>query len=81
MKKFYKWIMNHWSKNIWESRITILKRFRFHPRLISFSVDSPSLLPDLLFYFVHVGINSSGDTNKVKRTEEIGIVQTSLHAH
>ena len=33
MKKFYKWIMNHWSKNIWQSRIIILKRFRFHPRL------------------------------------------------
>ena len=32
MKKFYKWIMNHWSKNIWESRIIKLKRFRFHPR-------------------------------------------------
>ena len=24
--------MNHWSKNIWKSRIIILKRFRFHPR-------------------------------------------------
>ena len=23
MKKFYKWIMNYWSKNIWESRIII----------------------------------------------------------
>ena len=32
MKKLYKRIMNHWSKNIWESRIIILKRFRFHPR-------------------------------------------------
>ena len=25
--------MNHWSKNIWESRTIILKRFRFHPRV------------------------------------------------
>ena len=26
------WVMSHWSKNIRESRIIILKRFRFHPR-------------------------------------------------
>ena len=32
VKKFHNWIMNQWSKNIWESRIIILKRFRFHPR-------------------------------------------------
>ena len=35
--------MNHWSKNIWEWRIIILKRFRFHPRSLT-SFEGPASL-------------------------------------